>query len=149
MDHASQRVRVGLLLGAAALAASTILPHSAARASTLAVGVDLFAAGLACGSAESPVETTKLVARVRAEGTATPASSRPVAAKPRAPGPRRAQQATRPAKPPLSRQARKNPQIEQEPRGAVLRSFYTCNASPAPNGTEGTGWRLVGPLRHG
>jgi len=126
---------------------STILPHSAARAGALTAGVDLFVAGLACGSAETPVEATKLLARVRAERTA-PASGRP-AAKARAPEPRRAQQAIRSAKQPPSRQARKSQQAEQEPRGAVLRSFYTCNASPVPDLAEGTGWRLVGPLRHG
>jgi hypothetical protein len=149
MDHAAQRMRVGWLLGAAALVASAALPHSAARAGTLTSGVDLLTAGLACGSAGTPVATAKLLGRVRAEATA-PVSGRAAAAKARAaPEPRRSQQITRPAKPQPSRQARKYPQAEQEPRGAVVHSLYTCNATPVPDLTEGTGWRLVGPLRNG
>jgi hypothetical protein len=147
MDHASQRMRAGLHLGAAALVAGTIIPLCTARAVMLTDGIDLFTAGLACGSADTPVETAKLLVRVRAEGAA-PALGLP-AARARAPESRRAQQTARPTKPPLSQRAQKNPQVEQELRGVVLRSFYTCNATPPPNGTEGTGWRLVGPLRHG
>jgi hypothetical protein len=52
------------------------------------------------------------------------------------------------ARPPVPpRAARKAPAVEEQSRTAVLRSFYTCNAEPMPNLTEGTGWRLVGPLR--
>jgi hypothetical protein len=148
MDHASQRVRVGPLLGAAAvLAACTILPHSAARAGLLTEGAEFFTTGLACGSADAPVGVHKLLVRVRADAAAAAQSRR--VAKRASPEPRGAHGTARAAKPPPSPQTRKIPQAEREPRGSVLRSFYTCSASPVPDLTAGTGWRLVGPLRHG
>jgi hypothetical protein len=148
MEHASLRMRVGLLLGAAVLAGVTLLPVPGARAATLMDGVGLLTPGMACGPGETPVGVAGPLARVRADAAA-PARGRGAAKAARPSEPRRGQQAARPAKPP-SREARKAPQSEPpEPRAAVLRSFYTCDASPLSNLAEGTGWRLVGPLRKG
>jgi hypothetical protein len=145
MDRASKRSSGGVVLGAVVLAIGTILPHSAPRASTPTDGVSMFTPGLGCGPAETLVGTGGLLARVRAD-LAVPQSRRGVAkARPSARQGAR-QQAARPS---ISapRSERKALQAEQEPRAAVLRSFYTCDAAPLPNLTEGTGWRLVGPLR--
>jgi hypothetical protein len=126
-------VPAGMLLGAAALAVGLILPHSAPRAAMPTDGVSLFTPGLGCGPTETQVGTVGLLARVRAE--AAPVERR-----------RGARPASRPSILPL--RAKKAPvQVEQEPRAAILRSFYTCDAPRSPNLTEGTGWRLVGPLR--
>lgn len=141
MDRASKRLSGGVVLGAVVLAIGTILPHSAPRASTPTDGVSMFTPGLGCGPAETLVGTGGLLARVRAD-LAVPQPRRGVA-KARQ-GAR--QQAARPSTS-APRSERKALQAEQEPRAAVLRSFYTCDAAPLPNLTEGTGWRLVGPLR--
>ncbi len=136
MDRASERVQAGALLGAAVLAVVMALPFSAASASASADGIGLFTPGLGCHPAETLVGTASLLSRVRAD--AGPSQAR-----------RRDAARARPAQPRAGRQAaRRSPAprtAEQEPRPAVLRSFYTCNA--APNLAEGTGWRLVGPLR--
>jgi hypothetical protein len=136
MDRASERVQAGVLLGAAVLAVGMVLPFHAADASAPADGIGLFAPGLGCDPAETLVGTGGLLARVRAEAGA-PAARRREAGKARSQQPRGGRHAAR--RPTAPRTA------EQEPRAAILRSFYTCNA--APNFTEGTGWRLVGPLR--
>ena len=145
MDRATERVQAGTLLGAAVLAVGMVLPLSAPRASAPTDGASLFTPGLGCGPAETQVGTGDLLARVRADA-AIPARRRETA-KTRPQQPRGARQAARRPSAPLPRSAAKAPQVEQEPRAAVLRSFYTCNATPLPNLTEGTGWRLVGPLR--
>ena len=151
MGRASERVQTGALLGAAVLAVGMVLPLSDASASAPADGVGLLTLGSACGPAETLVGTGGLFARVRADADAPAAASRRRgmgAAKARgAQQPRAAtRQAARRPSAPLSRSGPKAPRFgEQEPRAAVLRSFYTCNATP--NFAEGTGWRLVGPLR--
>lgn len=144
MGRASERVQIGALFGAALLAVGMVLPLSAPRASAPTDGASLFTPGLGCGPSETLVGTGGLLARVRAD--AVPARPQDAAKA----QPRGGQQAARrrPSAPPLPRSTGKAPQVEQEPRAAVLRSFYTCDATPLRNLTEGTGWRLVGPLRH-
>lgn len=148
MDRASEKVPAGALLGAVVLAVGLVLPHSAPRASTPAEGLGLFTPGLGCGPTETPVGVGAdgLLTRVQADGAGT--SRRREAGKARpATGRQGARKAARPlAAPPRS--AGKAPRTEGEPRATVLRSFYTCDAAPASNLAEGTGWRLVGPLRH-
>jgi hypothetical protein len=149
MDRASDRASAGVLLGAAVLAAGMILPHSAPHAATPTDGVSLFTPGLGCGPAETLVGTGGLLARVRA-GAASHARLPRAAAKAVRPTERRHGAARQAARLPVpSRSARKAPRpAGDEQRAAVLRSFYTCDAAPQTNLTEGTGWRLVGPLRH-
>jgi len=137
-------VPAGILLGAAVLAMGLVVPHSAPRAAAAGDGSSLFTPGLGCGPTETQVGTIGLLARVRAETVAS--TRRGPVAKARSPERQGARQAGRRSASPAY--ARKAPaQTEQEPRAAVLRSFYTCDAPQAPNLTEGTGWRLVGPLR--
>lgn len=138
MERASERAQAGALLGAAVLAVGMAMPLSTAGAGTPPEAMGLFQPGAACGPAETLVGTTGgLLARVRAEAgmraPRKPSVDRPGA---RRPG---AQQQRRPGSEAPRRFA------EAEPRPALLRSFYTCDA--APNYAEGTGWRLVGPLR--
>jgi hypothetical protein len=150
MDRTPQKVPAGAFVGAVLLAAGMALSPAAARAYAPADGAGLFSPGLGCGPAETLVGTGApgLLARVRAEAAG---------ASPRRGGAAKARSAERhalrkSARPPTTapRSARNAPQqAEQETRPAVLRSFYTCNAALAPNLAEGTGWRLVGPLRHG
>ncbi len=144
MDRASERTQAGALLGAVVLAFGMALPLSAPLASAPVDAVGLFTPGMGCGPSETLVGTGGLLSRVRAEAAA-PALRRDAAkAQPR--GARQAARRRPPA--PLPRSAAgAAPQAEQEPRPAVLRSFYTCDAAPLPNLAEGTGWRLVGPLR--
>ncbi len=137
MDRASERVQAGALLGAAVLAVGMVLPLPAMGASPSADGIGLLAPGLGCHPAETLVGTSNLLSRVRADLGASPARRRDTS-KARAQQPRAGRQAARRPSPPRT--------TGQEPHASVLRSFYTCNA--APNFTEGTGWRLVGPLRH-
>lgn len=153
MGRASERVKAGAFLGAALLAACLVPPLSSARASSAtAEGMGLFAPGLGCSPAETLVGTHELLARVRtdapAAAPATRAGATPSGAR-NAPAPRpegRQHAARSPA--PAARSKAKAPRSgEGEPRAAVLRSFYSCNA--APNLADGTGWRLVGPLRRG
>lgn len=134
MDRASERVQAGALLGAAVLAVGMALPLSGAGASTPADSGGSFAPGLACHPAETLVGASGLLSRVRAD--APGAARRRDAARARPQHRGSLQTARRPSPPRFG---------EQDPRAAVLRSFYTCNA--APNLAEGTGWRLVGPLR--
>ena len=146
MERTSKKVPAGALVAAVLLAAGAALPHSAARASMTADGVGLLASGLGCGPAETLVGngTPGLLARVRTEAAGvSPRQGRPVEA-------RLAERRTS-RKPPVAapRSAKKAPRLDSDPRPAVLRSFYTCNAAAAPNLAESTGWRLVGPLRHG
>ncbi|MBD0275172.1 MAG: hypothetical protein ICV73_25010 [Acetobacteraceae bacterium] len=136
MDRASERVQAGALLGAAVLAVGTVLPLSAPAASASADALGLFAPGSACGPSETLVGTGGLLARIRADASSP---RRLGAARGR---PRGAQGSA------ATRRRPGAPQVEPEPRAAALRSFYTCNAAPIPNFAEGTGWRLVGPLRH-
>lgn len=142
MDHAVKGVPAGLLLGAAVFAAATVLPTAAPYAATPTQSGGLFAPDLACGPAETLVVTSDLLARIRAD--ATPAR--------RGAGIARSSKGHSPAKIARrntpSQSARKAPSDEQEPRAAALRSFHTCSAATPPNLIEGTGWRLVGPLRH-
>jgi hypothetical protein len=139
MDRASERVQAGALLGAAVLAVGMALPVSAAGAPVSAAdGVGLFTPGLGCHPAETLVGTAGLLSRVRA-GAGPSQARRRDTARARSAQSRGGRQAAR--RSPAPRTA------EQEPRPAVLRSFYTCAA--APNLAEGTGWRLVGPLRQG
>lgn len=151
MERASRKVPAGTLVGAVLLAAGAVLPHSAARASTTADGAGLLASALGCGPAETLVGTGApgLLARVRAEAAGASlrpggtAKARPVAERPAA---------SRKPKPPSAaspRSTKKAPRVQHAVRPAVLRSFYTCNTAFTPNLAEGTGWRLVGPLRHG
>ena len=144
MDRASERVSAVSVLGAAALSVIAVLPLSGARASTSAGGGSLFSPGLGCGPAETSVDSGGLLARVRADAAA-PQHRRGAGAALGA-GRRGAQKpAPLPASP---RSAQKAPAAEPEPRAAVLRSFYTCESGwPAEDLTQGTGWRLVGPLR--
>jgi hypothetical protein len=146
MDRASEKASAGALLGLAVLAMGLVLPHSASRASTPADGLSLLAPGMGCGPAETLVGAGAgaLLTRVRADASGNPARRRD-AARARPAGPQGARKAVRP--PAVARSARKAPQPAEEPRAAVLRSFYTCNAAAMPNLAEGTGWRLVGPLR--
>lgn len=149
MERASRNVAAGAFVGAVLLIADVFLPHSAARASMTADGAGMLASGLGCGPAETPVGAgvPGLLARVRAEAAG---------ASPRERGATQAQSAERsalrkPARPSMAAPqfAKKAPLVDRGPQPAVLRSFYTCNTAPAPNLAEGTGWRLVGPLRHG
>ena len=135
MGRASERVQAGALLGAAVLAVSMVLPFSATGASSPADGIGLLTPGLGCHPAETLVGTSNLLSRVRADFGA-PTARRRDTMRARAQQSRGGRQAARRSPPRAA---------EQEPPAAVLRSFYTCNA--APNFTEGTGWRLVGPLR--
>jgi hypothetical protein len=148
MDGASERVSAAGLLGAAILALGVVLPIADLRASTPAEGgATLFSPGLGCGPDETLVGTDNLLARVRIDMAARPQGRRPLAEQgPERRGAKRTERRTTPPQ----RSARKaTPQAEEEPRPAFLRTFYTCDAARAPIGTEGTGWRLVGPLRHG
>lgn len=149
MDRASQKVPAGALVGAVLLAMGAALPHSAARASMATDGAGLLVSGLGCGPAETLVGSgvPGLLARVRTE-TVAPSLRRGTSAKAR-PVERLAQR--KPARPSAAapRSAGKAPQADRGQHLAVLRSFYTCNAASAPNLAEGTGWRLVGPLRRG
>jgi hypothetical protein len=148
MDGASERVSAAGLLGAAILAVGVVLPAADVRASTPAEGgATLFSPGLGCGPDETLVGTDNLLARVRIDMAARPQGRRPLAEQgPERRGAKRTERRTTPPQ----RSARKaTPQAEEEPRPAFLRTFYTCDAARAPIGTEGTGWRLVGPLRHG
>ncbi len=146
MGRASEGLQTGTLLGAAVLAVGMALPFSAADASTSTDSIGLLTPGLGCGPTETQVGTHGLLARVRADAGAV-ASRRRDAAKARLQQQRGSRQAARRPSTPLPRSGAKAPQAEQEPRAVVLRSFYTCNATPLQNFTEGTGWRLVGPLR--
>ena len=149
MDRASERVQTGALLGAAVLAVGMVLPLSAPNASTAMDGAGLFIPGSECGPAETQVGTTGgFLARVRADAGAQATRRRGAAAKALAQQLRGTRQAARRPSTPLPRSGAKAPPVEQESRAAVLRSFYTCNTMPLPNLTGGTGWRLVGPLRH-
>lgn len=144
MGRASERVQAGALLGAAVLAVVMALPFSAASASARVDGVGLLTLNSACGPAETPVGIGGgLLARVRADARAAAAEKARGARQPRV-------AAMEPARRPSAqsrRSAAKGPRSGgQEPQAAFLRSFYTCDA--APNFAEGTGWRLVGPLRH-
>jgi len=132
MDRASQSVPAGALVGAVVLALGVVLPHSAARASSNMHEFGLLTQGLGCGPTETPVgaDVPGLLARVRADAAKARPAERHGAGK-------------------APRPAAKAPQAEQETRAAVLRTFYTCQAASAPNPAEGTGWRLVGPLRQG
>ncbi len=145
MDRAAKRAPAGALLGAAILVSSVVLPQAAPRAATPIDGGGLFITGLACGAADTPplVGRGGPLARVRADAAPTPRRS--AAADPKRSERKGVGKAARPVAPPRS--AKKAPPMEQEPRAAVLRSFYTCNTAPAPDLTEGTGWRWVGPLR--
>jgi hypothetical protein len=148
MDGASESVSAAGLLGAAILAVGVVLPAADVRASTPAEGgATLFSPGLGCGPDETLVGTDNLLARVRIDMAARPQGRRPLAEQgPERRGAKRTERRTTPPQ----RSARKaTPQAEEEPRPAFLRTFYTCDAARAPIGTEGTGWRLVGPLRHG
>jgi len=138
MDRASVRVQAGALVGAAALAVGMALPLPATGASAAADGIGLLPPGLECHPAETFVGTSNLLSRVRAD-LGAPAARRRDAANARAQQSRGGRQAARRPSPPRA--------AGQEPPAAVLRSLYTCNATP--NFTEGTGWRLVGPLRQG
>ncbi len=148
MDRASQKLPAGALVGAVLLAVGAALPHSAARASAAADGVGLLTPGVGCGPAETLVGAGApgLLARVRADAAAVAPRRLREAAPPGRPGARA--KARLPAVAAAPRSVKKAPQAEQESRTPVLRSFYTCNAASAPNLAEGTGWRLVGPLRH-
>ena len=145
MDRASDKLATGTLLGAAVLAMGVALPHSAPRAATQAEGMNLFASSLACGPAETLVgaATGSFLFRVRADASAR----RHEAAKARFAGRQGTRKAPR-SSAPAPQSAGKAPRTDDEPNAAVLRSFYTCNAATVPNLAEGTGWRLVGPLRH-
>lgn len=150
MERASRKVAAGTLVGAVLLAAAAVLPHSAARASITADGAGLLASALGCGPAETLVGTgvPGLLARVRAEAAGA-APRRSGTAKARSAAERPASR--KPTLPSVAspRSTEKMPQARDAARPAVLRSFYTCNTASAPDLAEGTGWRLVGPLRHG
>lgn len=149
MDRASQKVPAGALVGTVLLAMGMALPHTAARASMQMDGVSLLTPGLGCGPAETLVGigAPGLLARVRAEAAGAPLRRRE-ASKARSSGRRDPRKAVRPSAV-APRSAKQAPQTEQEPRATVLRSFYTCSTASTPNFAEGTGWRLVGPLRQG
>lgn len=145
MVYALKRVRTSVFLCAAVLAAGVFLPCSAARAVMAVDAVGPLTAESACGPAETMVGASNLLARVGMSGART--VRRGGAAKGPLPERKGARQAARSFAAPRS--ARKTPKAgqEQEPRAAVLRSFYTCDAMLPRNPAEGTGWRLVGPLR--
>lgn len=151
MDRTTQKVFAGALFGAVLLVAEVGLPHSAARAASPAETAGLLASGLGCGPAETLVGagSAGLLARVRAEaaGAATRRGGKLGKARPveRRPAARQAARAGTAA----PRTSKLPAQRDREARPAVLRSFYTCDAASAPNLAEGTGWRLVGPLRRG
>lgn len=149
MDCASQKVFTGALAGTVLLAIGMVLPQSAARASTPTDAVSLLTPGLGCGPAETLVGTgaASLLARVRAEAAGTPPHRRE-AAKARSTGRLGSKKAVRPSAG-APRSVKRAPQAEQEPRAAVLLTFYACSAASTPNFAAGTGWRLVGPLRQG
>ena len=149
MDRASQMLPAGALVGTVLLAMGMALPHSAARASMPTDTVSLLTPGFGCGPAETLVGTGApgLLARVRAEAAGAQPHRRE-AAKARSTGRLDSRKAMRPSAA-APRSARRAPRTEQEPRAAVLLSFYACSVAPTPNFAEGTGWRLVGPLRQG
>lgn len=145
MDHAKAPAMKfpGMLVGAVVLAAGILLPWSAPRALEADTG-GLFSPTLECESADARIDAN-LLARVRADA---PPERRRESAKARANVNRRgkARQAGRPSAPRSSRRA---PRGAEEPQTAFIRSFYTCSATRSSSLTEGTGWRLVGPLRQG
>lgn len=145
MDHAKAPAKKlpGMLVGAAVLAVGMLLPWSAPRALEADTG-GLFSPTLECESAGAKIDAN-LLARVRVG--ASPERRRE-SAKARTTQDRRgnAQRAGRPSAP---RSSRKAPRGAEDPQTAFIRSFYTCNAARSSALTEGTGWRLVGPLRQG
>lgn len=146
MDHAKAPARTlpGMLVGAAVLAASTLFPCSAPRALETDNG-GLLGPTLECEPAGSRIDAG-LLAHVRATA---PTERRRDSAKTRLHNDRRGA-ARKSGQPSTPRSARKAaPRASEEPQAAFLRSFYTCNASRSSALTEGTGWRLVGPLRQG
>lgn len=151
MDRISEKVPAGALAGAFFLAVGLTLPHSAPRASTPLDAPGLVAPGLGCAPADTPVGAAGAgqLSRIRADAAAGAPLDRRGAAEARPtlrPGPRKA---ARPSTPARLSAPRKAPRAGPEARQNVLRSFYTCNAAAMPNPAEGTGWRLVGPLRQG
>lgn len=147
MDRALRKLPAGALIGTVLLAMGTVFPHSASQASMQADGGGLFSAGMGCGPAETLVGTgaARLLARIRADNAGS-APHRRKAVEARTARRLEASRTLR-SMPATRRFAGKVPRAEQEPRSAVLRSFYTCNAASAPNPAAGTGWRLVGPMR--
>ena len=146
MDHAKAppRTFLGMLVGAAVLAATTLFPCAAPLALEADSG-GLLAPTLECEPAGSRIDAS-LLARVRATA---PVERRRGSAKER----HRINQrgvARKSGQPSTPRSARKAaPPASEEPQAAFLRSFYTCSAPRSSALTEGTGWRLVGPLRQG
>lgn len=128
------------------LAACLIIPCSAPRAMEVD-NAGLFGPALECEPAGTRIDAN-LLARVGA-GTATQRRRGP--ANTRLHNNRRgagsARQAGRPSAP--RSESKAPPRAFEEPQAAFIRSFYTCNAARSSALTEGTGWRLVGPLRQG
>lgn len=126
------------------LAAGLILPSSAPRAMEVD-NAGLFGPTLECEPAGTRIDAN-LLARVR---TSTATQKRRGSAASRHHNDRRdaARQAARPSSPRSERKPA--PRRPEEARTAFIRSFYTCSAARSSALTEGTGWRLVGPLRQG